>query len=199
MPLPRGKLIVFEGADDLGKTTQIEKVYDYLLDKNEKVVKTREPGGTKIGDRIRDILLNTDEKLPPKTQLLLFEADRSYHYESKLKPLLEQGYTILCDRFYLSTLVYQHKLNGTKFHDVDYLNTFATDDLEPDKVFVFHGKRLTENIKDAYEKNLGNNTHEMLNNYYYEYGELFKGNHILIEANREKEVIFNEIISYIEE
>lgn len=192
-----GKLIVFEGADALGKSTQIELVYDFLKSRGEKVIKSREPGATKIGSKIREILLNSNEKLPAKTQLFLFQADRNLHYENVLKPLLEQGYTILCDRFYLSTLVYQHKLNGLSELDVKWFNKYSTDNLSPDKVFVFYGKPLTTDIRDEYERHTVNKNHEKLNNYYIEYGK-YLPNHILINANREKDIIFQEILSYME-
>lgn len=194
----KGQLIVFEGADNLGKTTQIEALYNFLKDKKLKVIQTREPGGTPIGSKIREILLNSTEKLPAKTQLLLFQADRSYHVEKIIKPYLEQGYTILCDRFYLSTLVYQHKLNGISENTVYDLNGYATNYLTPDKVFVFHGKPLSDEFKDEYEKHTVNKNHEFLNNYYMEYGEKLP-NHIMINANREKDIIFSEILSYIED
>lgn len=197
--MPRGKLIVFEGADSLGKTTQIEALYNYLAnEKKLNVYKTREPGGTNLGSKIREILLNSEDKIPPKTQLLLFQADRNLHYEDIIKPLLEQGFIILCDRGYLSTLVYQHKLNGTPENIVYDLNGFATDYIAPEKTFVFYGERLTEEFRDEYEKQLGNKSHNKLNNYYMEYGMKLP-NHIMIYANRSKEVIFEELLSHIEE
>lgn len=196
--MPRGKLICFEGADNLGKSTQIEALYEFLKVKNNKVIKTREPGGTNIGSRIREILLNSDEILPSKTQLFLFEADRSYHFEKVLNPYLEKGYIILCDRFYLSTKVYQHKLNNLNEDIVNNLNGYATDYLIPDLTFVFHGKPLTTELRDEYERQVVNKNHELLNNYYIEYGKVLP-NHILINANREKDIIFQEILSYIEE
>jgi dTMP kinase len=197
--MPKGKLIVFEGADNLGKTTQIEALFNYLKnEKKLKIHKTREPGATIAGSKIREILLNNKEPLPAKTQLLLFEADRNLHYEEVLKPLLEQGYIILCDRFYLSTLVYQHKLGGNKENVVYDLNGFATNYLYPYKTFVLHGTMLSQDSRDEYEKHTVNKNHEKLNNYYIEYGKELP-NHILINANRDKEVIFNELLSYIEE
>ena len=78
--MPKGKLIVFEGADNLGKTTQIEALYSYLtVEKKLKVIQTREPGATNLGSKIREILLNSKEKIPAKAQLLLFQADRNIH------------------------------------------------------------------------------------------------------------------------
>jgi dTMP kinase len=195
----KGKLVVFEGADNLGKTTQIEALYSYLTTKMKlNVIKTREPGATNLGSKIREILLNSKEKLPSKTQLLLFQADRNLHYENILKPYLDKGYIILCDRFYLSTLVYQHKLGGISENAVYDLNGFATNYLTPFKTFVFHGTMLTDEARDEYEKHTVNKNHHNLNNYYIEYGKVLP-NHILINANRDKEVVFDELLSHIEE
>lgn len=191
-----GKFITFEGADKLGKSTQIEALYKYLLDKGEKVIKTREPGSTKLGSKIRELLLNSEEPITPKAQLFLFQADRAIHMKEVILPHLEEGYTILCDRFILSTLVYQSKFNGLDERTVIDMCGYATNWLIPDKYFVFQGKRLNEECDDEYEKQLGNNSHEKLNNYYYEYSQQVK-NCVLINANREKEVVFNDIISHL--
>lgn len=193
----KGKFIVFEGADDLGKTTQIEMLYNYLLNKGLKVIKTREPGGTNIGSKIRDILLNSEDKVPPLSELFLFMVDKNIHYEKIIKPYLEQGFIVLSDRFQLSTLVYQHKLKGHDIETINYLHQKLVDGLWPDLTFVFHGNRLTKNIKDKYEEALGDNSHSLLNNYYYEYGLLLK-DHVLINVNRERETIFKEIVSELE-
>jgi len=192
-----GKFIVFEGADDLGKSTQIKLLQSWLTDANYKVITTREPGGTNLGSRIRSLLLDTKEDIPKKAELLLFMADRTIHYEQKIKPYLEKGYIILCDRFHLSTLVYQCMLKGNSKYFIDYLHYECIDNIIPDLTFVFHGNRLTQNIKDAYENKLGNNTHEILNNYYIEFANKYV-NHILINANREQGIISNEIVSNIE-
>lgn len=192
-----GKFICFEGADDLGKTTQMKMVQSYLQ-KTYSVTSTKEPGGTDLGLKIRKILLDTEEKMPITAELLLFFADRNIHVETKILPLLEKGEIILCDRFLLSTLVYQCKLKGIDSNLVNFLHTLCTKDLNPDLTFVFYGDRLTNNVKDNFEKKLGDNSHEKLNNYYMEYGSSFK-NHILINANRPKAIIFEEIIEKIEE
>lgn len=194
--MPKGKFIVFEGADDLGKTTQIKKVYNYLKNKGLNITNTREPGGTIIGSKIRNILLETDVKLPKESELLLFMADRNIHYHELIKPSLEQGKIVLCDRFHLSTMVYQIHLKRNNPQLTEAIHREVVDGLKPDLTFVFHGNRLTNNKKDAYEKNLGDNTHKIINNYYYEYGNKLE-NHILIDANRDEDIIFNEIISKI--
>lgn len=197
MTIPsNGKYIVFEGADDLGKTTQIELIYKNLLDLGEKVIKTREPGGTTIGSKLRDILLNSTDKMPKLSELVLFMVDKNIHYEQVIKPHLEQGYIILGDRFHLSTLVYQHKLKNQDLDFINYLHDKLVDGLWPNLTFVFHGTRLTQDMKDEYEKSLGNKSHELLNKYYYEYGNILD-NHVLINANRPKELVYEELISYL--
>lgn len=197
MTLPKkGKFIAFEGADDLGKTTQMELIYKSLLDKGENIIKTREPGGTEAGAKLRDILLNSVKQVPPLSELTLFMVDKNIHYEQVIKPYLAEGYTILCDRFQLSTLVYQHKLKGLDINYVNYLHNILVDGIWPDITFVFHGERQTNVMKDNYEISLGNKSHEKLNKYYYEYGEILP-NHILINANRPKEVIYEELLSFM--
>jgi dTMP kinase len=190
-----GKFIVFDGADNLGKTTQIEMVSNFL-NRFYSVTNTKEPGGTNIGSRIRDILLNTDEILPKKAELLLFIADRSIHLENKIIPLLEQGEIVICDRYLLSTLAYQHNLRGNQLEDIMFFHDYIGN-IYPDLTFVFHGKRITNDINDKYEEHIGD-SHEKLNNYYIEAANKFK-NHILIDANRPKEIIFKEIVTKIEE
>jgi dTMP kinase len=196
MASPRGRFIIFEGADDLGKTTQIEKVYQHFLDKGMDVIKTREPGGTTTGSKIRNILLESKERVPKIAELLLFMADRNIHYHQVIKPHLDKGYTVLCDRFHLSTIVYQYHLKGNDKVLIDYIHAYAVLGLQPDMTFVFHGQRLTNYLKDAYEENLGDKSHEKLNKYYYEYGS--HPDHYLINANKSQDEVFEELLSYME-
>lgn len=100
-----GKLIVIEGMDGAGKTTQIENVYNYLKEQGMDVVKFREPGGTEAGEKIREILLGSD--LHAYTELLLFTAARMELVMTKIIPALEEGKIILLDRFVHTTRAYQ--------------------------------------------------------------------------------------------
>lgn len=189
-----GKFIVFDGADCLGKTTQIDIIFHHLLEQGYKVVMTRNPGGTSTGNKIREVLLNNDKPINSKAQLLLFLADRALHYDEFIKPHLDEGYIILCDRYLLSTLVYQHKLCDISEHLINDLNGYVTNYLKPDATFVFTGKRLTSDLRDNYEKELGNNFHEKLNNYYYDYA-MELDNHIIIDANRDSNTVYNDILN----
>jgi dTMP kinase len=152
-----GFFITFEGIEASGKTTQINLLYDYLKSLGKSVVKTREPGGTKIGQKIREILLSKwDEKFPYIAELLLYEADRNIHIHNLIKPSLEAGYIVLSDRYIDSTTAYQHYARGIDYKIVSYLNTLATDGLKPNLTFLIDIpveislKRLSES-KDRIE------------------------------------------------
>ncbi|WP_299226865.1 dTMP kinase [Sulfurihydrogenibium sp.] len=152
-----GFFITFEGIEASGKTTQINLLYDYLKSIGKNVIKTREPGGTKIGQKIREILLSKwDEKFPYIAELLLYEADRNIHFHNVIKPSLEAGYIVLSDRYIDSTTAYQHYARGIDYEIVSYLNTLATDGLKPNLTFLIDIpveislKRLSES-KDRIE------------------------------------------------
>lgn len=99
-------LFIFEGADFSSKTTQIKLLEKKLISLGKKVKVTREPGGTPLGEKIRDILLNSEEKISKETEVYLFAASRRAHNE-KIKEWIEEGYVVLCDRHLLSSLVLQ--------------------------------------------------------------------------------------------
>ena len=125
--------ITFEGPDGSGKTYQLAIFADYLKDKGYPVLTTREPGGTSIGDQIRDVLhdLNNTE-MHPHTEILLYQASRAQLVEQVIVPHLKSGGIILCDRYADSTLAYQgygHQLNLKK---LAALIDFATRGLTPD-------------------------------------------------------------------
>ena len=125
--------ITFEGIEGCGKTTQISFLKDFLKKKNCSVVTTREPGGTKIGDKIRSILLDSENAdIDIKTELLLYQASRAQHVKDVIRPSLEQGCVVLCDRFTDATSVYQGFVQGISEDFLERLNRFTTDNLTPD-------------------------------------------------------------------
>ena len=144
-----GKFIVFEGVEGGGKTTQIQLLRDWLLEKkqssellskfiNLEVIVTREPGGTKLGQALRELLLNTDisgEQIQERAELLLYAADRSQHIENLIKPYLEKGAIVLCDRFTDSTIAYQGYGRGLDLELIQKLNHIATGGLKSDLTF----------------------------------------------------------------
>jgi dTMP kinase len=134
-----GKLIVFEGGEGAGKTTQIHQAADWLqglCGKDRSVVVTREPGGTKLGREIRQLLLeNSHHQISNRTELLLYGADRAQHVESKILPHLDRGDIVLCDRFTDSTIAYQGYGRGFDRSEIDTVNRLATGGLQSDLTF----------------------------------------------------------------
>jgi dTMP kinase len=125
--------ITFEGIEGCGKTTQVSLLKDFLENRSYRVVTTREPGGTKIGDAIRKIVLDSSNAdIDIKTELLLYQASRAQLIKDVIKPSLEQGCIVLCDRFTDATLAYQGYAQGISRALIKNLNQFATDTLTPD-------------------------------------------------------------------
>ncbi|MBO1349401.1 MAG: dTMP kinase [Hormoscilla sp. GUM202] len=127
----QGKLIVFEGTEGSGKTTQIHLLYQWLRCWTDRVAVTREPGGTPLGEKLRQILL-ADSDLGGMTELLLYAADRYLHVEEFIKPQLAKGTIVLCDRFTDSTLAYQGYGRGLSLSKIEQLNQMASFGLHSD-------------------------------------------------------------------
>ncbi len=128
--------ITFEGMDASGKTTQIEILCKSLKAKGQDFILTKEPGGTEIGQKIRKILLDPENtKLCAKSELLLYLADRVQHLDEKIKPALESGKLVLCDRYHDATVAYQ---GGGRGLDLSWLEPLTKDAiLKPDLTFFF--------------------------------------------------------------
>lgn len=128
-----GLFITFEGPEGSGKTTQIKILKEYLEKQGFSVLITREPGGSKIGQDIRKILLSPDNKMmAERTELFLYAADRSQHVEEIIIPALKQDKIVLSDRFTHSTLAYQGYGRGLDMELIKQLNNQATKGLKPD-------------------------------------------------------------------
>lgn len=126
------KFIAFEGLDGAGKSTLIQSLVEELKKQQTNYVLTREPGGTELAEKIRQLLLSTEvEKPSEKTELLLYEASRAQHVSQVIRPALEKGEWVLCDRFTASTLAFQSGGRGLSESDIHWLNNYATGGLEP--------------------------------------------------------------------
>ncbi|MHB8513061.1 MAG: dTMP kinase [Actinomycetota bacterium] len=134
-----GLFIVFEGVEGAGKSTQMFSLQTFLKEYGREVVLTREPGGTAIGERIRDVLLDTNAKeMDSKTEALMYSAARAQHVRQVIRPALEQGAAVLCDRYLDSSIVYQGIARGLGDDDIYALNVWATDELIPDLVILLN-------------------------------------------------------------
>lgn len=125
--------VTFEGPEGSGKTTQIELLRGYLEEKGYSVLATREPGGTSIGDQIRAILLDPrNTEILPASEALLFSAARAQIVHQVIRPYLQQGGIVLCDRYADSTLVYQGYGHGLDLEMLHTITALATGGLKPD-------------------------------------------------------------------
>ena len=133
----RGLLITFEGVEGSGKSTQAELLYDALSARGLPCLLTREPGGTPIGEKIRDVLLAREHsEMSAKTELLLYLASRHQHVQEKLLPAIRAGKVVISDRYSESSLAYQGRARGLSFKVVSRLDKFATGGLRADLVAV---------------------------------------------------------------
>lgn len=133
----KGLFITFEGIDGCGKSTQLNLLADYLKGKGFEVIITREPGAKGLGEKLRDILLNYDGDVSSNCEAFLFLADRAQHIDTIVKPAVEAGKIVLCDRHTDSTLAYQGYGRGVDLKQLKMLNNIATSGFKPDLTFVF--------------------------------------------------------------
>ncbi len=134
--MTRGLFITFEGPDGSGKTTQIEKLRTHIIEKGYDAILTREPGGTAISEKIREIILDKHNmEMDYMTEALLYAASRAQHVAQVIKPALAEGRAVICDRFMDSSIVYQGY--GRKLGDcVRVINEYAVNGSFPDITFL---------------------------------------------------------------
>lgn len=131
--------ITFEGPDGSGKSTVIKKVYEKLINDGYPILLTREPGGTPIAEKIRNVILDNDNTaLDARTEALLYAASRRQHLVEKIRPALKEGKIVLCDRFLDSSLAYQGGGRHLGIENVLNVNLFATENTYPDLTLFFN-------------------------------------------------------------
>ena len=133
-----GILISLEGPDGAGKTTVLQNILPELEKSSYKVLQTREPGGVRVAEEIRNIILSTENtEIDSKTELMLFAAARRLHMQTKMLPALSAGKMVIVDRFIDSSVAYQGYGRELGVEPVNWLNEFATDGLKPDLTLYF--------------------------------------------------------------
>ena len=152
-----GKLITLEGVDGAGKTSHIEFIKEYLTNLKLDFIMTREPGGTELGERVREILLH--DEMTPKTETILMFAARNEHIEKVIRPGLTSGAIVISDRFTDASYAYQSGGKGVEDEEIDVLKDLVQKNLQPDLTFLFDLpvevsiKRLKKTRKlDKFEK-----------------------------------------------
>jgi dTMP kinase len=155
--MPRGLLIVFEGAEGAGKSTQLKRLADWLGARGRDVLTMREPGGTGVGDEIRRVLLDPASDITPRAEALLFMASRAELVERGIQPALDRGSIVLLDRFFLSTYAYQGRGRGIPEDELRTANAIATGGLVPDFTLL-----LTLPVEDGLARALDRGGHDRM-------------------------------------
>ncbi|WP_252505007.1 dTMP kinase [Sporosarcina sp. Marseille-Q4943] len=136
--LNKGIFITFEGPEGAGKTTVIAEIYKRLEKEGKKSILTREPGGIRISEKIRNIILdNEHQEMDGRTEALLYAAARRQHLVEKIIPAMKEGKIVLCDRFVDSSLAYQGYARGLGMDEVMSINAFAIGETMPDLTIYF--------------------------------------------------------------
>jgi dTMP kinase len=135
----KGLFITFEGPDGSGKSTQITRLKEYLTSRGYDVLLVREPGGTRISEQIRNVILSTENKgMNPICEAMLYAASRAQLTHEVIIPALQQGRMVIADRFVDSSIVYQGYARGLGEEMVGTINSYATERLEPDVTFLIN-------------------------------------------------------------
>jgi dTMP kinase len=202
--------ITFEGIEGCGKTTQIRRLEKRLAGRGIPLVATLEPGGTRVGNHIRHILLDARNRdLASLAELLLYAADRAQHLEEVIRPALNQGKWVLCDRFTDATVAYQGRARGQDMKLVRYLNETATRGIRPDMTFLLDcpveiglGRALKRNQEepgegqDRFEREKTAFHHEV-RRAYLEIARKDRGRVIIIEADAAEDDVEERIFEHI--
>lgn len=195
--MQKGLFITFEGADGCGKTTQLNNVKSFLEKKGFDVVVTREPGALDIGKKIRNILLHHDGIVADSCEMFLFLADRAQHVETFIKPAIEQGKIVLCDRHTDSTIAYQGYGRGQNIKLLNDLNKIAINGLLPDMTLLFDvstevAQQRVGSEKDRMES-AGIEFHKKVRNGYLELQKQNPDRIKLIDANDTIDEVFENV------
>jgi dTMP kinase len=203
--------VTFEGIEGCGKTTQIERFADTLKKQGIPLITTFEPGGTRIGNDIRRILLDArNEDLTPLTELILYAADRAQHIEEVIKPALDRGEWVICDRFIDATLAYQGTARSQDVKLIQILNERSTLGISPDMTFLLdcpvemgleramkRNKALSDEGQDRFERETLD-FHNRVRRGYLDLANKHKERFVIIDASLSMDAMEKEIFKHIE-
>ena len=193
--------ITFEGPEGSGKSSQITLLAEFLQDKGFPVLATREPGGTRIGDQVRDTLhdvANTEMVAP--AEFLLYSASRAQLVRQRIQPTLDAGGIVLCDRYADSTIAYQGYGRGLNLDDVRQITRFATGGLTPDLTFLLDidvERGLARRVEGAAEMNRLDLEeiafHQRVRDGYHQLAKLDPPRWLIVDADRAQEIVQEEL------
>jgi len=197
----KGKFITFEGVDGAGKSTHIDEVISFLESQNISVKRTREPGGTKLGEKLRELLLH--DEMDPETETLLMFAARRQHIAEIIKPNLDEGIFVVSDRFTDATYAYQYGGKQVAYSKIQTLEAWVHPDLKADLTLLFDLPveisidRLKKNrIPDKFEKE-SEAFFNRLRNVYLDLARQHPNRYKIINANQPIETVSHDVIEAI--
>lgn len=197
----RGLFVVFEGGEATGKSTQARRLADTLELHNISTYLTREPGSTRLGARIRDLIMDPESgDISRKAEMLLFAADRADHVENVVMPALTEGKLVICDRFRASTMAYQAFAGGLNADKVDFISDYAAEGLQPDITFFIDlDPRI--GLDRASKRNNGNRFDEKPLDYHQKIRKGFKmqrdDSWVTIDGEQTIDEIHNKVADHV--
>jgi dTMP kinase len=196
-----GVFVVFEGGDGVGKTTQVDRLCAWLADAGHDVLKTFEPGDTTVGAMIRRIVLDpATGEMSPRAEALLYAADKAQHIFAVVKPALQRGAVVVCDRYVDSMLAYQGAGRALEPPEIEQIARWATEDLRPDLTVVLDAE-LSDGVhakadKDRLES-AGDVFHERTRQSFLELARRDPDRYLVLDARASREEIAAQVAERI--
>jgi dTMP kinase len=196
-----GVFIVFEGGDGVGKTTQVDLLCGWLTNAGHEVVRTFEPGDTAVGAMIRKIVLDpATGEMSPRAEALLYAADKAQHLFSVVRPALQRGAVVVCDRYVDSMLAYQGAGRVLQLTDLECIARWATEDLRPDLTVVLdaelrdgvHAKSNKDRLELA-----GDGFHERTRQFFLELAQREPERYLVLNARASREEIAAQVVARV--
>lgn len=199
----KGLFITFEGGDGCGKSTQLELVKKYLEEKGFKTLTTREPGSVGLGQKLREVLLHYDGDVAPRAEAFLFLADRAQHIAKIVKPAIDNGVIVLCDRHTDSSVAYQGYGRGEDIEQINMLNNLATQGIKPDLTLLFDVSTEVAQTRVGSEKDrmesAGIEFHKKVRQGYLEIAKKEPQRIKVVDSNLTIEKVFEQVKKILDE
>lgn len=201
--------LVFEGLDGSGKSSLMKRLETYLHENSIDSTITREPGGTGLGDKLRNLILEKSNDAPtPKTELLMYQASRAQHVDLIIRPALQMKKWVLCDRFSASSIAFQGGGRGISIEQVEWLNSFSTDQLVPDLTIL-----LDLSVGESKKRRLGRSSqtgeledrieseadafHDRVRKSFLLQAKNSPHNWLVLDASKKPEQLFTELLTML--
>lgn len=200
--MEKGLFITLEGADGCGKTTQLNLLKEYLTSRGYEIVVTREPGGKGLGEKLREILLNYDGEVSDRCEAFLYLADRAQNIDTIIKPAINSGKIVLCDRHTDSSVAYQGYGREQNIENINMLNELAVNGVHPDLTIVFDIDTETSMARVGAEKDrlesAGIEFHKRVRNGYLEIAKKNPQRIKVVDASQTIEDVQRDVIKIVE-